>query len=205
MSSNVVARAVAAVRAAHDELAALPTDSLTHRELLSMLAELEILTRQLPAQSHRILARLITEAYPQELGAKTLPNVVATRLRVSRAEATQRARDAAQLGARSSFLGEPLAPVLELTAAAQAAGEIGREHVAIIGKFFRKLPDWVDSQTRTRAEADLVANARGLTPEELTQIAERLRAFIDVDGPMPDDAERARRPACGRSCGPARR
>jgi len=38
-----------------------------------------------------------------------------------------------------------------------------------------------------------VVNARGLTPEELKQIADRLRALIDEDGPMPDDAERARR------------
>jgi hypothetical protein len=193
MSSNVVRRAVAAVRAAYDELAALQVDTLTHRELLDVLGELEVLTWQLPAQSHRILARLTAEASPQELGAKTLPDVVATRLRISRAEAKQRVRDAANLGPRSSLLGEPLAPVLELTATAQAAGEIGPEHVAIIGKFFRELPDWVDPRTRTQAESDLVVNARGLTPEELKQIAERLRALIDQDGPMPDDAERARR------------
>ncbi|AQT79435.1 hypothetical protein B1R94_09390 [Mycolicibacterium litorale] len=193
MSSNAVHNAVASLRACHDELAALPLDRLSHRELLDVLAELEVLARQLPAQSHRILARLAAEASPADLGAKTLPDVVATRLRVSRAEAKQRVRDAAQLGPRSSFTGEPLAPILELTAAAQAAGQIGPEHVAIIGKFFRKLPDWVDLQTRTQAEADLVLNARGLTPEELTQVAERLQTLIDQDGPMPDDAERARR------------
>lgn len=193
MGSNVVHNAVAALRACHDELAALAFDTLSHRELLDVLAELEVVARQLPAQSHRILARLTAEASPTDLGAKTLPDVVATRLRVSRAEAKRRVRDAAQLGPRSSFTGEPLAPMLELTAAAQAAGQIGPEHVAIIDKFFRKLPDWVDLQTRTQAEADLVLNARGLTPEELTQVAERLQTLIDQDGPMPDDAERARR------------
>ena len=193
MSSNVVYRAVTALRAAYAEFAALELDTLTHRELLDVLGEVDALDRQLPSQSHRILARLAAEACPQKLGAKTLPDLVATRLRVSRAEAKRRVRDAATLGPRSSLAGEPLAPVLELTARAQAAGEIGHEHVAIIGRFFRKLPDWVDARTRAQAEADLVLNARGLTPEELQQIADRLRALIDQDGPMPDDAERARR------------
>jgi hypothetical protein len=193
MSSDVVHRGIARVRAAYDELASLPLDALTHRELVDMLGELEILTRQLPAQSHRILARLIAEASPQELGGKTLPDVVAMRLRVSRAEAKRRVRDAASLGPRCSIVGEPLAPVRELTATAQAAGEIGPEHVEIIGRFFRELPDSVDPRTRTQAESDLVLNARGLTPEELKQVVERLRALIDQDGPMPDDAERARR------------
>ncbi|APE14195.1 HNH endonuclease signature motif containing protein [Mycolicibacterium pallens] len=186
-------RAVEALRIAHDELAALSVESLSHRELLGVLGELEVLTRQLPAQSHRILARLAAEASPQRLGAKTLPELIATRLRVSLAEAKGRVRDAKNLGPRRSLAGEPLAPVLELTATAQAAGDIGPEHVAIIGRFFKELPDWVDPHTRSQAEADLVVNARGLTPEELKQIAERLNALIDQDGPMPDDTARARK------------
>ena len=186
-------KGVEALRVALDELAALPVDTLSHRELLDILGDLEVLTRRLPAQSHRILARLTTEASPQRLGAKTSPDLVATRLRISRAEAKRRIRDAKNLGPRCSLTGEPLAPLLDLTAAAQAAGEIGPEHVAIIGRFFRKLPDWVDPITRAQAELDLVVNARGLTPEELKQIAERLRALIDQDGPMPDDAARARK------------
>lgn len=181
------------MRAAHDALAVLPLDTLSHRELLAVLGELEVVNRQLPTQSHRILARLVAEAAPAKLGAKTIPDLLATRLRVSQAEAKRRVRDAANLGPRWSFTGEPLAAVLELTATAQAAGEIGREHVAIISTFFKNLPEWVDPQTRTQAEADLVLNARGLTPEELRQIAERLMALIDEDGPMPDDAERARK------------
>ncbi len=125
-------RAVEALRIAHDELAALSVESLSHRELLGVLGELEVLTRQLPAQSHRILARLAAEASPpQRLGAKTLPpELIATRLRVSLAEAKGRVRDAKNLGPRRSLAGEPLAPVLELTATAQAAGDIGPEHVA---------------------------------------------------------------------------
>lgn len=193
MSSDAVHAAVNAFRAAYDNLAALPIDALSHRELLNVLDELEAVTRQLPAQSHRILSRLAAEASPTELGGKTLTDVLTTRLRVSQKDARQRLRDAELLGPRTSFTGESLAPIMEPTAAAQTEGQIGAEHVEIIRKFFKKLPDWVDINTRQQAEADLVLNARAFAPEELSQIAKRLGAYIDQDGPMPDDAERARR------------
>ena len=50
MSSNALHSAVTAIRAADDELAALPIDTLSHREVLGVLGELEILTWQLPPQ-----------------------------------------------------------------------------------------------------------------------------------------------------------
>ncbi len=49
---------VAALRAAHDALAACDLDLLTLPELLAVGDELQTLTCQLPTQSHRILARL---------------------------------------------------------------------------------------------------------------------------------------------------
>ena len=58
--------------------------------------------------------------------------------------------------------GEPLAPKLANTAAAQARGEIGSEHVRIIEKFFADLPGHIDDQTRELAEADLARVASGV-------------------------------------------
>ena len=55
------------------------------------------------------------------------------------------------------------------------------------------LPCWVDVVTREQAETDLVGAARGLGPDALKKAADRLLALLDEDGPMPDDAERARR------------
>ena len=42
-----------ALRSAHESLAACDLDMLTHRELLSVLDELEVLSCALPAQWHR--------------------------------------------------------------------------------------------------------------------------------------------------------
>jgi hypothetical protein len=90
--------------------------------------------------------------------------------------------------------GQAQAPLLAKTAAAQAAGAIGVEHVAILRGFFTKLPGWVDpAATREQSEATLVEVAAGFGPDELGKAAALLAVLIDQDGPEPDDAERARR------------
>ena len=88
--------------------------------------------------------------------------------------------------------GEPLEPVLTNTAAAQSRGQIGAEHVKIIRKFFKKLPDFVDHDTREAAEAQLAELACGLRPEDLRVAANRLATLLDQDGDL-SDADRARR------------
>ena len=193
MEASPALAALAAMRTAYDELAGLGLDTLTHPELLAVLGELETLCRQLPTQSHRILARLTAEASPVALGATTWRDVLTGRLRISRAEAGRRLAEASELGPRTAVAGQPLDPKLGATAGAQAAGAIGAEHVRIIRAFFERLPSWVDLTTREQAEATLVRAAVGLDPDALRKAAERLLALIDQDGPAPDDAERARR------------
>ena len=77
MSGTVVQEMIAALRAAHDALAACDLDSLTLPELLAVGDELQTLTCQLPTQSHRLLARLQAEATPKEMGAKSWRDVLA--------------------------------------------------------------------------------------------------------------------------------
>ncbi len=185
--------AIAAMRTAYADLAAASVDGLTHRDLLAARAEVETLTRQLPTQSHRMIARLTAEANPVELGAKSLRDVLRDRLRICGADAKRRIQDAAALGPRIALSGAGFGPVLVLTAAAQADGRIGADHVRIIRRFFDQLPAWVDLQTREQAEATLVRAAVGLDPDGLRRAADRLATLIDQDGPQPDDTERARR------------
>ena len=70
--------------------------------------------------------------------------------------------------------GEVLEPVLAHTAAAQARGDVGAEHVGVIRRFFDKLPSFVSYDEREAAEAQLAEIACGLTPEELRVAADRL-------------------------------
>ncbi|HET7667864.1 MAG TPA: 13E12 repeat family protein [Mycobacterium sp.] len=193
MGSGSMQLAVAALRAAHDELAALPVDALTRPELLGVLDEVETLTCQLPAHGHRLLARLQAETTPKELGAKSWRDVLAIRWRISTSEAGRRLEEAATLGPRRALTGEPLEPVLPYTAVAQAQGVINREHVKVIREAMNGIPSAIDATTRAQIESDLVRTAIGVGPKPLKDTADRTLFLLDQDGPEPNDTERARR------------
>lgn len=184
---------MAALHAAHESMAACELEMLTHRELLEVLDGLETLSCQLPAQWHRALARLQTETTPKELGAKNWKDVLKIRWRISTTEANRRLAEAADLGPRCTLIGEPLAPALAATAAAQAAGSVNSEHVEVIRKTMARLPGFVDAITREQIETDLVHLAAGVGPKELKDTADLRLFLLDQDGPEPDDGERQRR------------
>ena len=182
-----------ALDAAFDKLAAADVDTLTHPELLAVLDHLETHRRRQPAVEHRLIARLAAEACPSELGGKNLAEVLSARLRIRGTVARRRIADAEDLAPRRAMTGEPLQPRLAATAAGQASGQIGPEHIRIIRTFFEQLPGWVDTQTREQAETTLASIAAGFGPDELRQAANRLMTLLDQDGEAPTDAERARR------------
>lgn len=123
-----------AVSAAYDELdtafnkvAALSHDALTHTDLLAVQSRREVLSRRQCAVDHQIINRLAAEVDPKALGAKNLANLLATRLRISPAEAGRRIKHSELLGPRRALTGEPLQPQLPTVAAAQQRGEVGVE------------------------------------------------------------------------------
>ncbi|MGO4443737.1 HNH endonuclease signature motif containing protein [Mycobacterium sp. 2YAF39] len=184
--------AMAALRTAHESLAACELDMLTHRELLTMLDDLETLICQLPTQWHRALARLQAETTPKELGAKSWKDVLRIRWRISATDAGKRLALAELLGPRRALTGQPLAPVLAATAAAAAAAAINAEHVDKIRDTMDRLPGFVDTPTREQIETDLVRLAAGVGPTELKKAADKVLFLLDQDGPEPDDTEHAR-------------
>ena len=127
------------------------------------------------------------------MGAKSWNEVLRIRWRLSTGEASRRLHEAADLAARTSLTGEPLAPLLPAVAAAQAAGLITGEHVAAIRDAIKRLPSWVDTITAAQFEVDLVRVAAGVGPKELRETADLRLFLLDQDGPVPDDAERARK------------
>ena len=193
MRADAVRATVAALRAAHDELAALPIDALTKPELVGVLDELETLSCQMPTQTHRMLARLQAETTAKEMGAKCWRDVLAIRWRISSTEAGRRLDEAAQLGPRRTLTAEPLEPLLRCIALAQAHGLINREHVKVVREAMERIPPAVDAITRSQIEADLARTAIGVGPKELKDNADRTLFLLDQDGPEPDDTERARR------------
>ncbi|KUI04884.1 hypothetical protein AU188_09685 [Mycobacterium sp. IS-3022] len=177
-----------------DEFAALLAESfesLSTSEQFAVAAQWETFTRAQAAVGHRLVAEL-ERAPIAELGEPSVASALVVLLRISKTDAHRRVREARELAPRRAMTGEVLEPVLTRTAAAQACGQIGVEHVRIIGKFFDKLPVVVTYDVREAAEAQLADIAAKLTPEELREACERLAAYLHPDGDFSDE-ERARK------------
>src|SRR5271167_4820014 len=180
-----------ALEAGYKRALDLTFDVLTTPERLALLESCEVFRRQLSAVEHPLINQLAAQADATELGGK-LPAALANRLRISRAEASRRIHEAADLGERRALNGEPLPPVLPATAEAQRNGEIGGGHVAVIRSFWHRLPDFVDIETRHKAEAQLARLAGEHRPDELARLADTLTDCLNPDGDF-TDVDRARR------------
>jgi hypothetical protein len=174
-----------------ERLCELSFDALTTPERLRAVERLERVTRRLRAPQHTLINQVGAQAGDEELG-DTLPTALANRLHITKAEAGRRIAEAADLGERRTLTGEPLAPRLAATAAAQRQGLIGDGQVKVIRNFFAHLPTEVDVATREAADADLAAKAGDYRPDELAKYAQRVMDWLNPDGEL-DDQQRARK------------
>lgn len=182
-----------ALDAAADRLVGLDFDALTTPEWLVLLGRCEKVRRRLPVAEHQLINNLARQASAEELGGK-LSHAIADWALTSRTEASRRSNAAADLGPRRALTGEPIAPVLAGAAAAQCDGTIGAEHIAVIRRFCRQLPGWVDQATRERAEAQLARQGGQVRPEQLSGLAATIADRLNPDGTYRDE-DRARRRA----------
>jgi hypothetical protein len=166
-------------------------DALATRKQLALLERLERVRRLLPVPEHPLINQIPEQATPAEIGGK-LAHVLADRLRITRREAKRRIQQAEDLADRRSLTGQPLAPRLAATAAAQRAGHIGAGHIAVIRRFFEQLPCWIDAPTRDKAEKRLAKLATEFRPDQLAKLADKLTDCLNPDGIFSDE-DRARR------------
>ena len=190
-SREEIVEVLDALEAGYKRALDLTFDVLTTPERLRVLERWEQMRRWHPAVEHPLINQLSEQADPTELGGK-LPATLADRLRISRAEASRRIHEAADLGERRALNGEPLAPLLPATAQAQRHGDLGAGHVAVIRGFWHRLPDFVDIETRHQAEAQLARLAGQHRPDELARLADKLTDCLHPDGDF-TDVDRAKR------------
>jgi Domain of unknown function (DUF222) len=191
MTSERIGRRIAAMADELTALSAEPFDALTTAELLTVTAAWEAFTRRQAAVGQRLVAEL-ERAPIAEVGESSTAAALSVLLRISKSDANRRIHEARDLAPRRTMTGEVLEPVLPETAAAQARGEIGSDHVRIIRNFFDHLPSFVGYDERELAEAQLAHIACKHTPDELRVAAKRLATLLDQDGDF-SDADRARR------------
>src|SRR6204780_5536742 len=190
-SREEVVEVLDALEAGYKRALDLTFDVLTTPERLRVLERLEQMRRWQPAVEHALINQLAEQADPAELAGKLAP-ALANRLRISRAEASRRVHEAADLGERKALNGEALPPVLPATAEAQRNGPLGPGHVTVIRSFWYRIPEFVDIETRAKAEAHLAGLACEYRPDELAKLADKLTDCLNPDGDF-TDVDRARR------------
>jgi hypothetical protein len=182
-----IAEALEALDGAVEVLGAADWSSLPVRDRLAYLDRLEIAIRRQRALSHSVIHGLDEHALGAPVAA-TISDV----LRISRAEARRRIRDAAQLESRTTLTGQPVPPELPATAAAWHGGVLDPDHLRTIQGFVRELPGHVAPTEVVKAEAFLVEQAAALRPDQLDKLAGQLALRLNPDGQF-SDADRARK------------
>ncbi|WP_344383963.1 DUF222 domain-containing protein, partial [Mycolicibacterium diernhoferi] len=161
-------------------------------ELLAIQSERERYARADAMIGHRIQAALMDRASAHEIGGKSWVDVLATRMRISRAEAARRVSGAEVLGPRHAIGGEVLDPVLAACAAALADGAICAGHIKVVRATLKTACGRMAGTELAELEVSLVAAAKTTTPETLEKAAERVLYKLNQDGHGPDVARHKR-------------
>ncbi|MBB3752240.1 hypothetical protein FHT44_004752 [Mycolicibacterium sp. BK634] len=168
-------------------IATVDLETLPPPKRFAVLARMETAQRIQAATSHAGVASL-----KQFQGCPPVGIALADALRISPREARRRMRDAEQLAPRTTLTGQPLPPVLPATAEAWNDGQLDGEHLRVIQKFFRELPDHVPPTEVEKAERSLAQKAAVLRPDQLEKVAHRLALHLNPDGKF-SDVDRARK------------
>ncbi|SLF35216.1 protein of uncharacterised function DUF222 [Mycobacteroides abscessus subsp. abscessus] len=148
IADSDAAEVLAGLCGAVDALSELDTSALTRHDRLAILRDVETLLRRIPAATHGIINELVAGHVPGQFGGASMGDVLADTLRITRADARRRIRDAAELAPTVALTGTSIEPVLAATSAAQRAGTAGGDHIAVIRRFWDRVPRTVDVQTR---------------------------------------------------------
>ncbi|MCW2733092.1 MAG: hypothetical protein JWR13_3908, partial [Mycobacterium sp.] len=98
MEEGSAAAGLAMMVAGYRQFRAAGIDHLTHPDLVCLLDQWETLTRQMSAESHRILVRLQREASTVEFGGKSWQHVLMERQHISKTDARRLLDYAKELG-----------------------------------------------------------------------------------------------------------
>ncbi|WP_082899535.1 HNH endonuclease signature motif containing protein [Rhodococcus sp. EPR-147] len=186
VSDPELSELISAVESAVAGLAGQASVAWSNPDRRAVIQRMEMLTRSLTAYSYTSLNELIAQ-HGLDVYPGSVPSSVAWMLRITPRAAGARVRLAAELGGRTAFSGEVLAPLLPRTAQALRAGLLDAKHVQMIREFFRHLPSSVDPQTRDLAEQQLVEQAVKLRPDDFAPVVACLDAMVNPDGDNDDD------------------
>ena len=188
---------VGQLRAAVQALLGTETAALSGPELTGLLVQLEVVRRQLDALDQQLVAEIDRQGSCYQYGCTSAPALLTQLLKLTPHQAHARVARARDLGPRRGLSGEPLQPILPLTAAALRAGQISCGHADVITTCLDAIPAELSHQASAAAEQFLVDAAQHEHPNQLKRTAQLLLARLDPDGVRPREDELERRRGFG--------
>jgi hypothetical protein len=161
----------------------------TNSELCSVITD----TEQRMRRDYGVMLAAIHEAetrgLAKDLGYGSLHHLLKDLLRISAGEVTRRIKQAELTQKTRSTSGSEVSAELPATAAAVRAGGISGEHIHIIAKHMKALPDEVrkNLEQRQAVENVLVAQAQVSGPRTVDARGYEILNWINPDGPEPKD------------------
>lgn len=198
MLSKTISDSLADLNSAVQAVEKLDWDRLPVAEQLEAMERLEVIGRRTRACLSDAAAS-VTRGGPKVQNG-TAHRLVADVLRISPAEARRRIQDAAQLAPRTTLTGQSRPPELPATAKAWHSGLLDIEHLRVVQRFMRDLPDDIPPAAAEKAEEFLAEKAAELRPDQLDKLAQRLAMTLNPDGAFSDEYRSSQRGFqwCGR-------
>jgi hypothetical protein len=162
--------------------------TLDQDRFIEVMQDLEQTRNRIPLIDHALIGDAENRHLPDALTQPSMIRVLMSVLRLSPGEAARRVRAAAAVGPRTSMLGQPLPPLRPHLAAAQQAGRVGTEQVAIIERALAQVDRrGFDPAAIEEGERLLVGFADTHAVKDLRFLADQIVDRIDPDGTLPKD------------------
>jgi hypothetical protein len=179
------------VDAAYAEMRELSSDEVGNAFRAELAERLETQQRSNRGLSYRMFGE-IADPPDETAMVPALVNSLAARLRIPPREVKRRMKTAGRLRPRRQLTGPALPPELPHVADAVAAGQIGEDHLRVIGRAIDVLPSCVSVTDRDDVERSLVREATKNDAEIVRALARHIDEIFNPDGDY-DEADRARR------------
>lgn len=173
-----------------DRIDTVDTNPATEHDLVKAAIEHERAARRMASSGHRRVMDVSDRSAFRTVGCKSLSDFMSDKLRVTDVKRRMRAMD--KLSRKYSMTGELMEPDCPNLAEALHEGSIGPDHLAAALDVMRRIPAAVSVDDRARAEASLAKSARRLPPRQITQVGARILAYLDPDGTLTNERDRAR-------------
>jgi hypothetical protein len=161
--------------------------------LVAELGALETRLHSTWAQMLSVVAEIDSRGTAATVGYTTTTELVRAVARVPLGEARARIAAAADVLPGRGLNGVPVEPKLPTTAVAVAEHAIGAADVRVIRSILARVPVHLGDDKRAEVEAELAHHARTLDSGQLTVLGKRILAYLDQDGPRPNDTPETRR------------